>query len=218
LSQPFFIWNDITKHSTLTTDLLICTCILLLLFIINTIPITYSAPSEYRSIKSVESHIVSRFERHPYCYDYFCIGENGHLISLIHNKSASDPAYNQLISFILADNTSDHPYQLGNYTCGDFAETLQNRAEQHGIKAGWVIIYFYGKNAIPHCCNVFNTTDKGVIFIDCTRGKDGVFAHGSWKTISHVKIGENYTQQKIHDSIFTNYNSMDVVRDYKIFF
>jgi hypothetical protein len=54
--------------------------------------------------------------------------------------------------------------------CADFAETLHNNAEINGIRAGYVSITL-SSSTLGHAINVFNTTDKGLVFIDDT-GKE----------------------------------------------
>jgi hypothetical protein len=52
--------------------------------------------------------------------------------------------------------------------CGSFAETLHNNAEQEGIRAAWVAIDF--EDGETHALNAFDTTDEGIVFVDCTGG------------------------------------------------
>jgi hypothetical protein len=51
--------------------------------------------------------------------------------------------------------------------CADFAEVLYNNAELNGIRAGYVSITL-SSSSIGHAINVFNTTDRGLVFIDDT--------------------------------------------------
>jgi len=48
---------------------------------------------------------------------------------------------------------------------------VHNNAEAAGIKAAWISIYFEGDDE-GHACNAFQTVDRGLIYIDCTSGKD----------------------------------------------
>jgi hypothetical protein len=61
-----------------------------------------------------------------------------------------------------ADRTDEQPY-TSTYVCSDFAKALHDNAEAAGIKAGWV-----GAEGANHAFNVFETTDKGTVYIDCT--------------------------------------------------
>jgi hypothetical protein len=145
---------------------------------------------------------------HPHEGNMYWVGANGHQISLINNNSAVNPTYSQLLSFIKNDKTDQQKYIPGKYTCGDFAETVHNNAEKVGYKAGWVTI-----DGVDHCCNVFQTSDKGTIYIDCTGSPNG---GGSWD--SSVKLANGNKYQRI--PLFSNnfyFNSMGIVSSYKAY-
>lgn len=77
-------------------------------------------------------------------------------------NNAVNPTYDQLIAFLKVDKTDEMPY-TSTYVCSDFAKTLHDNAEKNGISAGWV-----GAKGCNHAFNVFQTTDKGIVYIDCT--------------------------------------------------
>ena len=93
---------------------------------------------------------------------------------------------------------------MNSFTCGDYAEQVQNNAENAGIKCAWVGIDFTQGGG--HACNAFNTTDKGLIFIDCTTGD---------YIIKNMAIGNIYQPVQI-----TKDNSiiepMGTIQDYDI--
>ena len=92
----------------------------------------------------------------------------GSQMYLINYKNASDPTWKELIAFLQKDDTDDHRYIKGLFVCADFAEMLHNNAEASGIKAAWVSVDFtIGEG---HALNAFNTTDKGLVYVDCTGG------------------------------------------------
>jgi hypothetical protein len=98
---------------------------------------------------------------------------SGERVCLVNNKHATDPTWQQLLSFLATDNTDDHPYVIGSFVCADFAEMLHNNAENTGIKAAFVVatISKYENGVIQvdqHALNAFNTVDKGLVYIDCT--------------------------------------------------
>jgi hypothetical protein len=87
------------------------------------------------------------------------------------------------------------------YICSDFAERLHNDAEMAGIRCGYVSLDMSGYSdpanlGIPansgHACDVFQTTDKGLIYVDDT-GMPADMKHPS-KLTSTVKItvGQQY--------------------------
>jgi len=99
-------------------------------------------------------------------------GASGNRIKLINYRNATDPSWDELISFLKADNTDKQPYNDLSFVCSDFAEMLHNNAEANGIRAGFVGLDLKGRE--PHALNVFNTTDRGIVFVDCT-GSDSVY-------------------------------------------
>jgi hypothetical protein len=89
---------------------------------------------------------------------------------LLENLSAHDPSYSELMDFLSTDDTVNNKYDKPNFTCADFAEELQNNAEMQGINCGYASLKFQGKE-IGHAVDVFDTTDKGLVYVDTTSGK-----------------------------------------------
>jgi len=145
------------------------------------------------------------------------VGGDGEPIELIDNLNATDPTYAELVAFIVADSTDTNAYLEGgprDYVCSDFAEDVHNNAEAAGIRAAWVSIDFEG-NDEGHACNAFETTDRGLVYIDCTGGGGSVYfpvldmyldvspllktpgsvpelEPASYDTIAYIEIGEEY--------------------------
>jgi hypothetical protein len=92
---------------------------------------------------------------------------SGRLINLVNIQNAKDASYDEIKSFILKDKTDDGIYVERVKICGDFAEMVHNNAEQNGIRAAFVAIMFENEQ-IGHALNAFQTTDKGLVYIDCT--------------------------------------------------
>ncbi len=95
------------------------------------------------------------------------MGSHGNMAYLQDNPNAKDVSFAALKSFILSDPTSEKPYLEGVADCVDFAEEVHNDAEQAGIKAAFVCISFEGEQ-VGHALDAFETTDKGLVYIDCT--------------------------------------------------
>jgi hypothetical protein len=85
---------------------------------------------------------------------------------LINNTNAVDTSFQELKAFISADETDQAMYIPNVRMCGHFAETLHNNAEQAGIKSAVVIVEF--TDGTLHALNAFQTTDMGLVYIDCT--------------------------------------------------
>lgn len=145
------------------------------------------------------------YETYPYDHGAQLIGADGHKITLVNHKNATDVTYNEVITFIKNDKTDQNPY-TSTYQCGDFAEDVHNNAELNNIKCGYVLV-----DRINHACNVFNTTDKGLIFIDCTNSNYG----GSCDSIVKIENGHQYIPKPIKNNGW-NYEPMGIVTDYSI--
>jgi hypothetical protein len=141
----------------------------------------------------------------------YIIGGDGHDIKLIDNKDAHDPTYHELINFIIMDDTDKHKYIPNEYVCADFAETLHNNAESNGIKAGWVNVYFNDND--DHACNVFNTTDMGIVYIDCTSG----YGYSTnWDKRVYITVGDEYKMKTIGYDDGSYWDHMGIVSDFDI--
>ena len=124
-------------------------------------------------------------------------GGDGKAIILDNQPDATNPTFDELIAFIKNDPTDTRDYIADGpnaYVCADFAEEVHNNAERNGIRAAWVGITFENTRE-GHAINVFETTDKGLVFIDCTSGgktQSGDTVTASWDTIAYVRIGSKY--------------------------
>ncbi len=93
---------------------------------------------------------------------------SGSEVCLVNYKNATDPTWDELIAFLQSDNTDEQPYLDASFVCADFAEMLHNNAEVSGIKAAYVGVDFVVGEG--HALTAFNTTDKGLVYVDCTSG------------------------------------------------
>ena len=135
------------------------------------------------------------------------VGADGQRIALINNNQADEPTYSELVAFIQADPTDQARY-TDSYQCGDFAETFHNNAEKSGIKAAWVAL-----DGINHACNAVQTSDKGLVFVDCTGTPSGGECYDT--TVS-VSVGEQYKRVSLFCS-GGSFGSMGTVTDYQIY-
>jgi hypothetical protein len=135
---------------------------------------------------------------HVYSNGAIECGADGEPIELVNNPDAADPTYEELVVFIKEDPTDKHLYSY-NYVCSDFAETVHNNAEAAGIRAAWVAIDLVGRDE-GHACNAFETTDKGLVYIDCTGEGPGSNIRGSADqppapsrdAVAYLEIGRKY--------------------------
>lgn len=124
---------------------------------------------------------------------------------------AENPTYDELVAFIKRDQTDKNPYQADEYTCFDYAMDVHNNAEATGIRAGVVFLNPNSKWGINrHALNVFDTIDKGLVFIDCT----------SYDMKAYVTVGEIYELEPLYsgaidDNMFV-WSFVGTVNDLKI--
>lgn len=120
------------------------------------------------------------------------VGADEHFIVLHNNPEAHNPTWDELKSFLRKDQTERYAYIAGKFTCGDFAETLHNNAEAAGIRAAIVAIELQpanmGEDVVNHSLNAFETTDRGIMYIDDTSSSQGFFADKE----ANVVVGQEY--------------------------
>ena len=103
-------------------------------------------------------------------------------VELVDNPAAQNPTWDELITFLAADQTEQHQYILDVYDCSQFSRDVHNNAEEAGIRAAEVQIWFENENT-GHALNAFITTDYGLVYVDCTGAPD---------TIARVKVDREY--------------------------
>jgi hypothetical protein len=120
------------------------------------------------------------------------VGADDHYIVLRNNPVARNPSWAELKSFLESDQTDRRAYVTGKFTCGDFAELLHNNAEAAGIRAAIVAIELQpagmGEGTTNHSLNAFETTDKGLMYIDTTSSAQGYYADKAVR----VEVGQEY--------------------------
>jgi len=135
---------------------------------------------------------------------------------IVNYETASNPTWAQLLDFLRNDRTDEKAYVPGVYMCGDYARDVHNNAEQAGIRAAYVAIELVGAD---HALNAFKTTDRGLVFIDCT----GLLASESGpsncdKTVD-VKLGKRYVPKSLfpESGWSVTWESIGIVHDVQIY-
>lgn len=145
-------------------------------------------------------------------------------------RNATDVSYENLTRFLASDNTEAHDYVYPGYTCSDFAVRLHDNAESHGIKAGIVCVVlnttgyenawsYLDNNSLyikpyasdntdrGHAFDVFNTTDRGLVYVDCTGilEADKVNGKQPYDMIVYVQKGQELGELSINQSDSLDY-------------
>lgn len=139
----------------------------------------------------------------------------GEYIRLNNNPAAINVDFETLKAFLLSDETDRGWYIPGIQMCEYFAETLHNNVEQHGIRCGIVIVQFEDGSA-PHALNAFETTDRGLVYIDCTGIRSSPATFEEWfcklvyprgqDRVAYIVKGKQYGTVPLADAESTDYS------------
>ena len=77
-------------------------------------------------------------------------------------RNLRDPTHTEALQFIRSDETDRNQYNQ-SYKCTNFATDFMNNAFRTGYRCGYVTIEFPESS---HAIVCFNTSDKGLIFIE----------------------------------------------------
>jgi hypothetical protein len=128
------------------------------------------------------------------------VGADWDPIILYNYPNAKNPTWDELKVFLKQDTTDQQTYIFGSFVCADFAEMLHNNAEAAGLQCAYVTIELGPSSYFPaagHALNAFETTDRGLVYIDCT----GLLGTGnSFNADKVVKVVEG--QQYIPQAVF----------------
>lgn len=113
--------------------------------------------------------------------DPLMLNDRGQPVYVIKNESSVNVSYQAVVDFIIADQTDANTYQDFWFTCTDYAARVYDAAQAAGIKCGIVGVKY--AESTGHAILVFNTTDRGPVYIDVTGGD----------FIANVTIGELYS-------------------------
>jgi hypothetical protein len=79
------------------------------------------------------------------------------------NYVAHDPSYQEMKDFLAADVSDTKPYLQDGHICTDYTADVVNNAGQQNIRCAAVYIIY---QETGHSIVAFNTTDKGLIFVE----------------------------------------------------
>jgi exonuclease VII small subunit len=135
---------------------------------------------------------------------------------IVNNETASNPTWARLLDFLRNDRTDENAYWPGVYMCGDFAKDLHNDAERAGIRAAYVAIEVGGAN---HALNAFKTTDRGLVFIDCTGLVAWEPGPSNCDKIVDVRLGKRYVPKSLfpESGWSVTWESLGIVHDVEIY-
>jgi hypothetical protein len=74
-----------------------------------------------------------------------------------------NPLYWEVRNFINSDKTDTKPYDEDSFNCANFAQEVNNNAENMGIRCAYVTLNLSGPD---HALVAFNTTDRGLVYFE----------------------------------------------------
>jgi len=116
-----------------------------------------------------------------------------------------NPSWAQLKDFLYEDDTDKMAYVYPTTVCHHFALRLQQNAKAAGWRCAYVEVklqgypdpYGYGiPSSTGHALNAFQTTDRGLVYVDCTRAPGGYGPANQDKTID-IRVGGQYVPKSI---------------------
>lgn len=128
-----------------------------------------------------------------------------------------NPSWAELKDFLYEDPTDQMEYVYPTTVCYHFAQMLQRNAKAAGWRCALVEVrlegypdwYDYGiPSSTGHALNAFETTDKGLVYIDCTAAPG---YSGNADKIVDVKVGKQYTPENIFPLYSQYWASMGTV-------
>lgn len=130
--------------------------------------------------------------------------------------TATNPTWARLSNFLLSDGTDRKAYVPGVYMCGDFARDVHNNAERAGIRAAYVAVRL---GSDYHSLNAFKTTDRGLVFIDCTGLQVSEPGPSNRDKTVNVKLGRSYVPKSLfpESGWSVTWGNMGTARDVEIY-
>ena len=127
-----------------------------------------------------------------------------------------NPSWAELKDFLYEDDTDEMEYVYPTTVCYHFAERLQKNTKSEGWRCALVTVWLEGYPdwygyGIPsntsHALNAFETTDRGLVYIDCTAAPG---YSGNADKIVDVKVGEQYVPRGVFPP-YSEWESMGTV-------
>ncbi len=135
---------------------------------------------------------------------------------IVDYQTTSNPTWARLLDFLLNDRTDEKAYVPDIYMCGDFARDVHNNAERAGIRAAYVAVELVG---VYHALNAFKTTDRGLVFIDCTGSPAWEAGPSNCDKTVDVRLGKRYVPKSLfpESGWSVTWESIGTVHDVEIY-
>jgi len=74
-----------------------------------------------------------------------------------------DPLYSEIHNFLSSDQTNKKPYDDDTFNCANYAQEVNNNAENQSIRCAFVAVNLSEES---HALVGFNTTDRGLVYFE----------------------------------------------------
>ncbi|MDD5093913.1 MAG: hypothetical protein PHV74_05975 [Dehalococcoidia bacterium] len=125
-----------------------------------------SLQSEYEAIKVQQDFLQPKYDKA--IRDLATLeADYQSLLKRAEQSSLRNPTWQELRTFISADETDTYPYSADQFDCSGFAITLRDNASNYGFRSAYVELGFASEST-GHALDAFQTTDKGLVYVDNT--------------------------------------------------
>lgn len=118
-----------------------------------------------------------------------------------------NPSYSEAMSFIKTDKTNYKKYDEETFNCAHYSLEVNNESESRGIRCAYVFVNLSGE--VAHALVAFNTTDKGILYIE-PQSDEKV----------NLEVGKDYWADCVVEKSSRYYYEKDpdnIVEDYEIY-
>jgi hypothetical protein len=111
-------------------------------------------------------------------------------VQLRNYPAATNVLLARLAAFLRTNPVNLATFERGKFVCTEFAQALHNSSEAAGLRCALVTLEF--EKGEGHVLNAFETTDKGLIYMDCTGAVTGNAPRSIFDTVGYVQVGKKY--------------------------
>jgi hypothetical protein len=111
-------------------------------------------------------------------------------VQLRNYHKATNVSLQRLMAFVRTNPVNLAAFEPGKFVCTEFGQSLHNGAEAAGLRCGLVFVEF--ERGEGHVLNAFETTDKGIVYVDCTGSLTPNAPRAEFDTFGYLKVGKKY--------------------------
>jgi hypothetical protein len=154
---------------------------------------TAASQAEIDKLTAELATLQAEYDALQELYDNLVVGSGGDL---------RNPTWAELNAFITQDKTDEIPYNINTFACVGYATLVRDNAHTLGFRGAFIQVSFTA--GAGHAFNLFETSDYGLIYIDCTGVPEGAKSD----KVGYVKVGQSYQTLPLN-VVKTEYISCD---------